>query len=187
MTKVRQYLPVACWALGAVLVVNTVRLVQTNRSLTSQIVNLHRSIALPAGARVPPIVGTDADGGDYSLDTASEAGPVLLLVFSPTCPACNQNWPLWDALVATQEDLGGKIVAVDISGRVRDDYIDVHGLRPHAVLTTVAPETAMSYRFRFTPQTLVLHHGQLVRGWTGVLRDEDVAAAVQALTGELAP
>lgn len=187
MTKVRQYLPVACWALGAVLVVNTARLVRTNRSLTSQIVNLHRSIALPAGARVPPVVGTDVQGRDYSLDTESEMMPVLLLVFSPTCPACDQNWPHWDSLVATQEELGGKIVAVDITGRVRADYIDVHGLRRHTVLTTVTSETAMSYRFRFTPQTLVLHHGQLMEGWTGVLRDEDVAAAVQALTGAETP
>ena len=187
MNRIRQYLPVACWALGIVLVVNTVRLVQTNRSLTRQIINMHRSIELSAGARVPPVAGTDFAGRDYSLDTASETAPVLLLVFSPTCPACNQNWPQWDSLVATQEKLGGKIVAVDISGRVRDDYLAVHGLARHAVLTAVAPETAMSYRFRFTPQTLILRKGEVVRGWTGVLRDEDVASAVRTLTGEAAP
>lgn len=51
-------------------------------------------------------------------------------------------------------------------------------------MTSVSPETALAFKFRFTPQTLVLHQGKVVRGWTGVLRDEDVALAADALAGE---
>lgn len=51
MNRIRQYLPIVCWAFGAVLVVNTVRMVRINRSLTLQITNFYRSIELPAGAR----------------------------------------------------------------------------------------------------------------------------------------
>ena len=182
MNRLRQYLPVVCWAFGAVLVVNTVHLVRTNRALTLQTTNFYRSIELPAGARVPPIAGKDFGGLDYTLDLASEGVPVLVLVFSPTCPACDENWPRWDSLVALQEELGGQVVAVDITGRVRDDYLEAHGIAHHTVLTTVSAETSLAFKFRFTPQTLVLHQGKVVRGWTGVLRDQDVAVAAAALS-----
>lgn len=184
MNRIRQYLPIVCWAFGAVLVVNTVRMVRINRSLTLQITNFYRSIELPAGARVPPVAGKDVGGQEYTLDTVQETTPALLLVFSPTCPACDENWPQWDALVAVQEKLGGQVVAVDITGRVRNDYLEAHGIDRHVVLTSVSPETALAFKFRFTPQTLVLHQGKMVRGWTGVLRDEDVALAADALAGE---
>lgn len=177
-SKVLVYL---CWAMAVVLVVNTVRLVSANRSLTDQLDNVYRTATLPPGVPIPPLVGRGPTG-EIIIDTASEPRPVLVLVFSPTCPACDVNWPTWDSLVAVQQRYDAPVVSVDISGRVRSDYLDVHGISEYPLITSAAPETSMAFRFRFTPQTLILQNGKVVAGWTGVLSATELRIAVERLS-----
>lgn len=175
---------VFCWAGAVVLVLNTVRLVRENRQLSQQVIHVYRSMELPIGAVVPPIEGVDRFGRKFFLDSRAESLPVLVLVFSPTCPACDQNWPLWDSLVAAQQLLGGKIITFDMTGRVREEYLRVHGIDAHPCLVSLTPETTMSFRFRFTPQTYILHEGKVVYGWTGVLHPSEIERAMDYLSNE---
>lgn len=177
----------AVWIAGAALVVMTVRLTGQNRELTAQIQSFFRSIALPAGTRMPALIGFDRTGQEVIVDSTSEDRPVLVLVFSPACPACEDNWPKWNALVSLQREMGGSIVPVDITGGVRDDYLQAHGIASLPVVDSVTPETDMAYRFRFTPQTLIVHRGKLAAGWIGILTDANVAQASDLLAGHVRP
>src|SRR5690554_6931322 len=181
MLKVNRIFVIGCWLAGAGLVFLNFRLVDHNRELSTQVEAFYRSIEMPVGARVPPVHGFDRDGGEVFVDPITEELPVLLLVFSPFCPACDENWPMWQPLLAAQRASGGKVIPVDISGVVQDDYLIAHGIDSEQVMIDVAPETNMAYRFRFTPQTLIVHVGQVVAGWTGVLTEEDVTRAVNFL------
>lgn len=171
-----------CWAMAIVLVVNTVRLVSANRSLTDQIDNVYRTVTLPPGIPVPPLVGSGPTG-EIIIDTTSEPRPVLVLVFSPACPACDINWPSWDSLIAVQKRNDAAVVPVDITGRSGSDYLQVHGIAEYPLVTNVTPETSMTFRFRFTPQTLILRNGRVVAGWTGVLGATELRHAVEQLSG----
>ena len=157
------------------------RLANQNRSLADQVQGFFRSLELPAGAQVPPLIGTDRDGGDIVVDLTTEDQPVLLLVFSPFCPACDQNWPNWRTLLAAQQASGGRVVPVDITGLAQDDYLRRNGIDRIPIVVDVTPETNMAYRFRFTPQTLILHEGELIGGWTGVLTEENLSRGLTLL------
>lgn len=183
MLKITRIFVIGCLLAGASLVFLNFRLADRNRELLSRVEAFYRSIELPVGARVPAVVGMDRHGGEIFVDPVAEELPVLLLVFSPFCPACDDNWPKWQPLLAAQRALGGKVVTVDISGAVRDDYLIAHGIDSIPVIIDVTPETNMAYRFRFTPQTLILQEGRLVAGWTGVLTEDDVSRAVGFLGG----
>jgi len=172
---------VLCWLVGAALVATSFRLARTNRALASQVTAFYRSIELPEGARVPPLIGFGHKGRELIIDSTAEERPVLLLVFSPTCRVCDKNWPSWYPLVALQREQEGKIVSVDLSGAVRDEYLEAHRIDQFSVVDSVTDESNMAYRFRFTPQTLILRHGKVAAGWMGLLTDEDVMRAERVL------
>ncbi len=109
------------------MVATSVLLVRQNRDLAARLEAYYSSIELPQGARVPPLVGIDRNGQELFIDSAEEEDPVLVLVFSPTCAACDENWPSWYPLVVLQrEECQSSVVAMDISGDVRDDYLQTH-------------------------------------------------------------
>lgn len=166
-----RWLIASSWVAGLALVVVSLRTAEHNRALVRQVEGIYRSLELPFGAQVPPVVGTGIDGKEIRADPTEEAHPILVLVFSPFCPVCDENWPAWNLLLARHMARGGAVVPIDITSRVRDDYLRAHGIDGLPVMTGISPETMLSYRFRFTPQTLVLHRGRLVGGWTGRLPD----------------
>jgi hypothetical protein len=181
ITQVHRILVIVCWLAAAALVVTNFRLATQKRQLESQIDAFFRSIELPTGGRVPPLVGVERGGDTLVIDSATDTDPVLVLVFSPTCPACDENWPNWDALIPATDRQGGTVVPVDITGAVQEDYLEAHELESLPVVQSLSPETAMAYGFRFTPQTLILERGRVAASWTGVLRPSDVEAAANIL------
>lgn len=183
LAQFNRFVVVACWFAGAGLILLNFRLAEQNRELVAQVDGFYRSISLPEGAQVPALVGTDRQDREVILDPASEERPALVLVFSPFCPACDDNWPRWQPLIETQRFTGGRIVPVDITGAVSEEYLAAHGIDSVPIVSDVTAETNMAYRFRFTPQTLILDKGRVVAGWTGVLTEEDVSRAVLTLGG----
>lgn len=181
--RILRVVVVLCWVVGVALVATSVLLVRQNRDLAARLEAYYSSIELPQGARVPPLVGIDRNGQELFIDSAEEEDPVLVLVFSPTCAACDENWPSWYPLVVLQRKMQSSVVAIDISGDVRDDYLQTHRIDTIPVMDVVSEESELAYRFRFTPQTLILHQGQVAAGWIGGLTRENVEHAERILAG----
>lgn len=174
---------IGLWLLGFLLVGINFHLLSVNRSLSQQIAAFYRSISLPLGATLPPIVGTSRSGDLLILDSSRETDPVLILVFSTSCPFCDENWPHWQTLIRSQQNNGGKTVLVSMLDEVRDDYLEYYNVTDIPLIVSPTPETHMAYRFRFTPQTMILMDGRLVGGWMGVLEPENVMQAIDLLAG----
>lgn len=149
----------ACWMAAGALLWTNVQLNRSNANLASMLDVYRRSLELQAGATVPPIVGVDLAGKRLVLDVGSLKEPRLMLVFSPTCPVCDDNWPQWSRIM--QAVASEKVVAVDLSGRSDAEYFKRHGIIDAMHLAKVDPQSIIDYRFRFTPQTIVLKEGKV--------------------------
>jgi peroxiredoxin len=72
--------------------------------------------ALPAGTEAPdfslPAVLGDKDGGNFSLQSALQQGPVLAAFFKVSCPTCQYAFPYLERIHKAH---GGKITVVGIS------------------------------------------------------------------------
>lgn len=168
-----------CWACGFGLLAANFHLGQTNRQLGRELEAYRQASQLQPGSRAPLLAGTDSKGGQVAVDFAQVEGPTLVFVFSPTCPVCDDNWPLWDRLRARREGLN--LIAVDLSGLSSDDYVEFHGLSNVKVLRQVEPRSILDYRLRFTPQTFVIRNNTVVAAWTGLLSRKGMDAIQSAL------
>src|SRR5262245_2826542 len=75
-------------------------LIKQNLDLLKQLAAGGRTIdvttnALQPGDVVTPVTATDLEGHPYQLDYKKDGRARLLLFFSPTCPYCQQQSPLW--------------------------------------------------------------------------------------------
>ncbi len=97
----------------------------------------------------------------------------LVLVFSKTCGWCNQNWPHWQQLLSA----GLKInpVLVDLSRSVGPSYLLAHHVETLPLIHELDPAMLEPYKFRFTPQTILVGPGGKVKAvWTGELTVSDL-------------
>ncbi len=73
--------------------------------------------ALPAGTKAPdfslPTVSNNKDGGNFSLQSALQQGPVLAAFFKVSCPVCQYTFPFLERLHKAHGDK--KITIVGIS------------------------------------------------------------------------
>jgi hypothetical protein len=110
------FLIVACVALCGLVIALAVQ----NRSLKSQVAELesrpHGTGApvdeLKAGDVFPPFDLAAASGEKIRLAFDGSGTKTLLLVFSSTCPACQQTFPTWNRMLADGTPDGVRVVGV---------------------------------------------------------------------------
>lgn len=118
---------------------------------------------------------------DYRLLASGEAipassGPALHLVFQSTCPACRQNLPRWQEILAARPDVRAYGVGLESpSGALR------YARRHLPTALAVRPMEESSYirtlRIQAVPTTLVTDdRGRLVLRTVGILGPADVEA-----------
>src|SRR5687767_7041909 len=79
-------------------------LIKQNLDLRNQLAAGARTIdvttnSLQPGDVVEPVTATDMNGRSYQLDYKKDGRQHLLLFFSPNCPYCQQQSPLWRDLL----------------------------------------------------------------------------------------
>src|ERR1700683_3843074 len=75
--------------------------------------------ALPTGTKAPDFSLPALDGGQFSLQDALRAGPVLVAFFKVSCPTCQYAFPYLERIHRAHRD--GNISMVGISQNNRAD------------------------------------------------------------------
>src|SRR5437588_11507760 len=109
----------------ALLLVSNIVLLRSNHNLAAAYDDLRSQMLLPAGSHVPVLRGKFTDGRDAALTYGIDRRYTILLVYSPACPICEDNWDNWDEII-NRSDSGVRIAAVDLSNITPPDYISAH-------------------------------------------------------------
>lgn len=174
-----------------ILCVVNVLLIKQNLDLRKQLAAGGRTIDLTKnflqpGDVVEPITATDLKGRPYQLDFKKDRRQHLLLFFSPNCPYCQQQVPLWREMLNTVD--GNRF---DIVG-VLSDREDKQAVADHAnsagYFNTKTPlplvffdsDSLANYKLTATPTTLLIdENGKVEHAWIGKW-DENSAKEVAA-------
>jgi len=164
-------------------------LLAANIDLIHQNSQLKARLALPPpqleaslGAQMPDLKGFDLAGKPVEVSYGKDPRKVLVLVYSPTCPFCEQNWPKWEGMIASLDRSAVRPVAVDVTSTSSEGFVQQHRLASLPVFQKINPQATVSYRLQLTPQTILVDAtGKVEKVWTGVLNDSAVADLKQRL------
>jgi hypothetical protein len=165
-------------ACGVALVVSNALLVRRISQLRRIDEQLNISNRLEPGSTVPPLVGYDLAGNKVTYSYGDDPRDTVLLVFSPGCHACDENWPNWTRLIKGLDSKTTRLVIANIASGlpVTTEYITQHEISGIPVITEVSPESMQAYRMLYTPQTILVgRDGKVRKVQTGSLKEKDFA------------
>jgi hypothetical protein len=161
----------------ALLFISNIVLLRANHNLTTAYSELSSQMLLPAGYHVPTLKGKFPDGRNAALVYGSDRNFTILLVYSPACQICEDNWDNWDEII-NRGDPGVRIVAVDLSNMTRPDYVSAHKMERLSIIQHVDATSMLDYRLRRTPETILIDpSGSVVGSWVGAL-DKKVVSEI---------
>ena len=175
----------------ALLIFNILLLMQ-NLSLRRQLNSAGRidasANALNPGELVKPITGTDLNGQLYQVQYSNDGRKQLLMFFSPSCPYCVAQGPIWRDLLNRIDS--NRINVVGIVGD-REDKLEVakHAnvlgyfkTRIALPILIVSNETLAKYKLTATPTTLLIDsNGRVEHAWVGKWDETKTAEVTAAL------
>jgi hypothetical protein len=150
--------------------------------LSANVALIHQNSQLKAQLALPPpaLRGLDLAGKPVEVLYGKDPRKVLVMVFSPTCAFCDQNWPKWQAMISSLDRSAVRPVAVDVTSTATADFLSQHQLASLPVFLKVDPRATLNYRFQLTPQTILVDQsGKVERVWTGVLNDSALSEIKQ--------
>jgi hypothetical protein len=151
----------------ALLLVSNIVLLHSNHNLAAVYNDLSNQMLLPAGYHVPTLRGKFPDGSDAALPYGIDRRYTILLVYSPACSICEDNWDNWDEIV-NRSDSGVRIAGVDLSNITRPDYISAHKMERMPIIQHLDAASMLDYRLRRIPETIVINPaGAVVGSWIG--------------------
>jgi len=176
------------------LCVVNVLLIKQNLDLRKQLAAGGRTIdvtanALQPGDVVTPVTATDLEGRPYQLEYKKDGRERLLLFFSPNCPYCQQQSPLWRDVLEKIDSNRFTVVGI-VSDRedkrLVSAYADGAGYfktKTPLSLVFFDSESLGSYKLTATPTTLLINEdGRVEHAWIGrwdETKAREVAAALQ--------
>jgi hypothetical protein len=153
-----------------------IALIRQNRELKAQLSQPPPTLEIARGSQVPDLRGFDELGRPVEVLYGKEPRKTLLLVYSPTCGFCEQNWPKWSAIVPTLDRTTVRPVLVDVTATSNQAFLAAHHLADVPIFVQVDPRVVLGYRLQLTPQTILVDSsGKVERVWTGVLNDSNTS------------
>jgi peroxiredoxin len=180
-------------SIGLILVLCVVNLllIKQNLDLRKQLAAGGRTIDLTTnflqpGDVVAPVTATDLAGRPYQLDYKKDGRQRLLLFFSPNCPYCRQQSPLWRDLLDKVDNNRFTVIGV-VSDREDKHLVSAHAdaagyfkTKTPLPLVFFDSESLGSYKLSATPATLLINEdGTVAHAWVGKW-DETSAMEVAA-------
>ncbi len=134
---------------------------------------LNSSNKLELGGIVPPLVGYDLSGNKVTYSYGEDSRDTMLLVLSPGCHACDENWPKWNRMIKSLDGHSTRLVIANIASiPVTSEYISRHQIDGIPLVAEVSAESLQAYRLAYTPQTILIgHDGRVRKVHTGMLSD----------------
>jgi peroxiredoxin len=171
---------------GVVLVFVNVLLAQQNKKLKVLASRPDRALEVKAGTALPPLEGVDSDGNRQSISYGQDSRKTVLLVFSPRCRACGENFPNWEAIINGIDRKSYRLFAISLHSQSAKEYAIRHGIDGVTILTEIDPKYKVAYNLALTPQALLIgSDGKVEKVWTGLLQKEDKYDVERALSVRL--
>lgn len=180
-------------SIGLILVLCVVNLLLIKQNLDlrkrlaagGRIIDLTTNFLQP-GDVVTPVTATDLEGHPYQLDYKKDGRQRLLLYFSPSCPYCRQQSPLWRDLLDKVDSQRFTVIGV-VSDREDKRLVSAHAdgagyfkTKTPLPLVFFDSESLGSYKLTATPTTLLINEdGRVEHAWVGKW-DETSAMEVAA-------
>lgn len=196
MTEIKVSSPKSWWTIALILILCAVNLllIRQNLDLRRQLAAGGRSMDLTKnflqpGDVVAPVTATDLEGRPYQLDYRNDGRRRLLLFFSPDCPYCRQQSPLWQDMLDKVDSNRFLVVGV-VSDREDRQLVSAHAdeagyfkTRTPLPLVFFDTESLGSYKLTATPTTLLINDaGKVEHAWIGkwdTNSAKEVAAALK--------
>jgi peroxiredoxin len=159
-------LEILIWLAGLGVLAENILLLHQNR-------NLQETLApqITAGAHFEKLAGLTLDGRFEPLTLPSADSKLLILTFSPGCPACQANQEGWMKLARALEQKGVRVLWVSRdSMEVTRDYCMKHGVPLAHALADPPYRTYVQLGLARVPNTvLVGANGRVEKVWVGRL------------------
>jgi thiol-disulfide isomerase/thioredoxin len=123
---------------------------------------------------VTAVSATDLDGRPYELNYSKDGRHRLLLFFSPNCPYCQQQSPLWRDLLDKIDSNRFNVVGV-VSDREDKQLVSAYAdgagyfkTKTPLPLVFFDSDSLGTYKLTATPTTLLINEaGQVEHAWIG--------------------
>lgn len=164
------------------LAVQVVFLVNENKKLLQR----NQPPQLAAGDQLEPMPVMQLGGADTVLDFGPSAEETVLLVFTTTCPVCEDNQVAWRELYE-RFDEHFSIMGISIGEMAStEEYASAHSL-PFPVFVPKEPQGfSTRYKIPAVPQTIHLDRdGKVKNQWAGPLPRESFDQLAESTLGRL--
>lgn len=143
---------------------------------------------LKPGETVTPLAGVDLNGRPYQVDYRKDRRRQLLLFFSPSCPYCIQQGPVWRDMLNRLDSTRFNVVGIVGDSENKQEvmsHADALGyFKTRIVLpiVSVGDETLARYKLTATPITLLIDdNGRVEHAWVGKWDESKTNEVVAAL------
>jgi thiol-disulfide isomerase/thioredoxin len=168
-------------AFVVLLITANILLLKQNNEVKGRVQSLLQSRELAPGSYLVPLQGKDITGSSLQVEFKEGKG-TLLLIFSPFCGVCEENQPAWERLKNAYIHENMRFVAASLSGAGVNEYLKKHDFTNITVFREIDAVSAVSYRIRTTPQTVLINsQGKVEKVWTGLLSEADVLEIQQSI------
>jgi peroxiredoxin len=179
------FLTLACVGLAIL----TTLLARENRSLKARLaadshLALEQADALKPGDLVKPFPVLDGAGQESTIGFGEGEAGTILLVFSSTCPACQETIPRWTAVLGSVPRGAVRIVAVQTDRADPHTNAAAHVLPalPFPIYSPAGSGAEVLKKVPFIPATVILDaKGVVTQAWFGVPTEEQEEALLRAL------
>jgi len=159
-------LEILIWLAGLGVLAENVFLLRQNRSLQETL-----APQITAGAHVEKLVGVALDGRLEPVALPPADSKLLIITFSPGCPACQANQQGWMKLAGALEQKSIRVLWVSRdSMEITKDYCTKHGIPLSDTLADPLHRTYIQLGLARVPNTvLVRGDGTIEKVWAGRL------------------
>lgn len=193
-TRVSRWLQRLGYLVFFFVVVEMVVLIQQNRDLKSKLSAASSNAIqfLKSGDIAPPFRLSSLDGNRTYVNIGHTGRPILLYIFSTTCPHCKRNIPIWKQITRKLDTGTGHKNAMQVIGVSIDDVAETRAYcsRNSLNYTTLVADTTFDrvYEVNAVPQTIfILANGKIADNWIGQLNNKDVKKLIEAIGLEKGP
>jgi peroxiredoxin len=154
------------WLAGLGVLAENIFLFQQNRRLNEAL-----APQVSAGAQLQTLVGVALDGRLEPVALPAAGSKLLIITFSPGCPACQANQDGWMRLAGTLEQKGVRVFWVSRDPiEITRDYCTKHGIRLSDTLADPPYRTFAQLGLARVPNTLLVGaEGRVEKVWAGRL------------------
>jgi peroxiredoxin len=166
ITRFNKVMEIFLWLVASGVLAENIFLFLQNRRLNEAV-----APQIIAGTQLRMLTGLGFDGRLEPVTLPAAGSKLLIITFSPGCPACQANQDGWMRLASTLEQKGVRVLWVSRDPiEITRDYCTKHGIRLSNTLADPPYRTYVQLGLARVPNTLLVGaEGRVEKVWAGRL------------------